>query len=393
MLGWGVLTYLLALSPGLLANDDPVCVELSQQLSVEELQSSRGLVAKIVCPSLRTESTPLDTISEIESLNHDDLLSLFSTELRQLGYLIYEKHHGTVVLERTVYKLGRLTLYSKYYLSPEAQANGLPFPDGQYEKFKTLPNGLLPVAPIHETWSNGVNPNGFYYSSQHFIQPTAGLPEVNVERQGIDLQQLSGKELLDFSPVFFLTRHGRPAEAILLTKNLYSRSDDADFLLSAKRALGVISEAYPMYFITTDAILADTFLGRNTPLGRNLERAMGYVFNYNIYVYVLSTRNDEVIANLINGLCNMGMIKDEFPAVYSVGSRLTDFNLEMVYDPLLNTEIHDEGAIFLHSSIIESALGDNGASYNRETRDKYGGKVAEFENSKITYTNITISDI
>ncbi|KAJ1966668.1 hypothetical protein IWQ62_002321 [Dispira parvispora] len=250
ILGWGVLAYLLALSPGLLANEDPVCQELREEMTTDELQSPRGLIAKIACPSLHTESNPLNATEKIQSLGHDELLSLCSTELSQLGYLIYQEHGSAISEETGSYKSDRLSLYFMYRLSPEMQTNELSFINEQYEKLETLPAGLTPVAPIHAGRFHGNYANGLYYSGEYLVQPTTGLPEDTVKLQWVDLHKLSSKELLDFSPMFFLAHHYRPQEALILIGELQVRSRDVDFVVAFNHALGVVAETYPMYFIS-----------------------------------------------------------------------------------------------------------------------------------------------
>ncbi|KAJ1968679.1 hypothetical protein IWQ62_001102, partial [Dispira parvispora] len=57
------------------------------------------------------------------------------------------------------------------------------------------------------------------------LKPTTGLTEDTVKHQWIDFKQLSGKELLDFSPMFFLSRHKQPVEAFILIQELSDRTN------------------------------------------------------------------------------------------------------------------------------------------------------------------------
>ncbi|KAJ1966937.1 hypothetical protein IWQ62_002154 [Dispira parvispora] len=298
---------------------DCASAEFENQLNVGPLYGTdssgpedfpRGLIAKIVCHSLRTESTPLNATEEIQSLGHEDLLSLCSTELRQLGDLIHQKHHTAIELEN----------------------------------------------------------------------------KDQVNRQWIDLQKLSGKELLGFSPMFFLTRHDRPAEALLLTKTLHSRGDNVDFLLSANRALGVVAEAYPMYFTVNAPSPSDLSLGRENPLGLNLKHAVSTVFNHNIYEYIFSTPNERVIFNLIIGLSMMGMLKDELTTIY-MESKLSlshiDEKISWLVRNLRATEkdLMSEDDLRISSFFSDSLFYQLGLS-------NFKNMVAKFQGSAMLYANV-----
>ncbi|KAJ1968672.1 hypothetical protein IWQ62_001095, partial [Dispira parvispora] len=283
-----------------------------------------------MCPSLETESTPLNVTEEIQSLNHDELLSLCSTELRQLAYVIYHKYPLSLRDERHLYKINRPILYSEYHLSREVKMNGLPSADEPYENLKILPKGLSPIAPIYERRIYVLHESNSYYSIPHFTRPTTGLPEENVKRQWVDLQQLPGKELLDFSPTFFLTRHNRPVEALILLQELSARSNNVDFVVSFKRALGVVAKIYPMYFVSD----AD-----RDWLSVNLNEAIRYIFQHNLYVYVLSTHSEEVIANLVNGMGTVGRLKRVIRRLYMESLSLNNFDTEMISRPVRNLEM------------------------------------------------------
>ncbi|KAJ1966667.1 hypothetical protein IWQ62_002320, partial [Dispira parvispora] len=298
ILGWGVLTYLLARSPGLLANKNPVCEELQRELTSEELQSPRGLIAKIACYSLRTEPTPLKAIEEIQLLNHDELF--------------------------------------------------------------------------------GSHFNGYYYSGENFVRPTAGLPKDTVKQQWIDLQQLSSKELLDFSPMFFLTRHDRPVEALILIGELSARSKDVDFVVAFNHALGVVTETYPMYFANDR---------RYDRLSSNLSEAVSYIFRPNVYLYVLSTRNQKVISNLINGLDEIHKLKDELPKLEKLSQRVPNFKNVVITRPGRNSGL----VIGWTNSVKHHQRGgySPGADAYLRDCDRFFGMVAEFQAPVMRYANVT----
>ncbi|KAJ1966571.1 hypothetical protein IWQ62_002388 [Dispira parvispora] len=392
ILGWSVLTYLLAFSPGLLSNEDPVCQELREVMTAEELKSPHGLIAKIVCPSLETESTPLNAIEEIQSLGHDELLSLCSTELRQLGYMIGQKHQMAVRDMKESYKRGRPITYSIHHLSPEAQTSSFPFADERYEKLETLPIDLSPIAPIRELWITAPNFHGFYYSDQHFIQSTTGLPQSQMRRDLINLQQLSGKDLLDFSPMNFLSIYKRPKQAIDLTSEVYGRADEAEFHVAFRRALGVVAEAYPMYFITKVGDFIGSSWGYTSPLAENIKRATRFIFNHNLYVGLLSIGDEGVISNLINELAATEKYWDELHYLFKEALTLPSFDPRFVFLSLMYPEVYDESDVFDYIDAFKSQFGNETNSY-RKACDKYGGMVAKFRNSKISYANITISDV
>ncbi|KAJ1957621.1 hypothetical protein IWQ62_005048 [Dispira parvispora] len=377
-LGWGVLAYLLALSPGLQANEDPVCKELWEGLTAEELKSPRGVVAKIVCPSLRIEYTSLNTMNEIKSLNDDDLLSLCSTELRQLGYIIHQKHHMIVSDENNSYKSDRPALYSKYHLSPEVQTNGHPFTDEQYEKFKALPEDLSPIAPIREEWTNRQNLEGFDYSSQHFVRPMTDLPEDNVNRQWIDFDKLSSKELLDFSPILFLSRHNRSVEALVLNEELSSRSENVDFVVAFKRALGVIAETYHMYFAS---------FGDSDWLSENLYIVVNYIFQPNVYIYLLYIRNEEAINNLIDGLSALHTLIDVLPKLETLSQRVPHFKDIVITRPGRNSRL-----VISWTNSMEYKRGEYhsiGFGAYRRGCDLFKDMVTEFQGPVMRYANVT----
>ncbi|KAJ1953198.1 hypothetical protein IWQ62_006053 [Dispira parvispora] len=380
ILGWGVLTYLLALSPGLLANEDPVCKELREAMTAEELQSPRGLIAKIVCPSLETESTPLNVNEVIEFINHDELLSLCSTELRQLGYLIYRKHHIAVREMKESYKRDRSTLYSKYHLSPEVQASSFPFTDERYDKLKTLPKALSPISPHDARRIHILRGSSFRYSIQHVVQPTTDLPEDAVKHQWIDLRKLSSKELLDFSPMIFLAHYNRPIEAVIFIRELYIRSTNNDFVVPVRDALGVVAETYPMYFV--NGIF-------RSPFYVNLGNAISYIFKHNLYVYLLSTRNEEVIANLVNGLGTGYRLHNDIKALYMESLYLDNFDTELISRPARN--LGREKALAISTEDLEHADFKSSAKKYQDICDRYGDMVADFLGPTKRYANVTFA--
>ncbi|KAJ1960737.1 hypothetical protein IWQ62_004113 [Dispira parvispora] len=269
-------------------------------------------------------------------------------------------------------------------------------------------------------WSDGDNNNGFYYSSRHFVQPTTGLPKDTVNRQWIDLQQLSAKEFLDFSPIFFLSRHKRPAEALVLIEELSTRSENMDFVVAFNHALGVVTETYPMYFTTSVSILRPELGNGVTPLAGILRRARRNIFNHNLYVDLFSTGNKEVIDNLISELSKAGMFRAEFPQILIEAFNLEHFDLEMIKTSVREvrstmkssvdldhgTRLDEGGDYIMYDADTEASQSDeeeydldqidnhntflkNAADRHRIVCGIFSDMVVEFQDPEVHYANVT----
>ncbi|KAJ1959625.1 hypothetical protein IWQ62_004535 [Dispira parvispora] len=171
-------------------------------------------------------SATFDATKAIKSLSHDDLLTLFPAEVRQIGYLAYKTHEKICNYKTSSYRNERNFLYSTYQLSTATHRDGLSLSDDKLETFKSLTTEITPLTPNNGNTRSLGNSIGFGYSVDHFVHPVVSSLNNDVKRLMVDLEAMSDMDLLDFSPTFFLLRYKKPVEAWALIKEHYGRWKD-----------------------------------------------------------------------------------------------------------------------------------------------------------------------
>ncbi|KAJ1955635.1 hypothetical protein IWQ62_005487 [Dispira parvispora] len=383
LLGLGTLAYWLALLPNVLANEPSVCSDFRREFSTEDLQSPRGLITKIMCPSLRDMSTTFDATKAIKSLSHDDLLTLFPAEVRQMGYLAYKTHRRKTEL----YSNERVILYSRYQLSPATHRDGHSLSDEKLEKFKSLTIETTPLAPKNGNTPALRNSIGFGNAADHFVHPGVHSPDNGVKRLMVDLEATSDMDLLDFSPVFFLLRYKKPVEAWILIKELIMRGADLHFLVAVKRVLGVFYDAYPMYFTTSVNILSTIHRGIERPvLAENFEDATLRCIFPNFFKGVFRTGDEKLVKTLLE-------------KIGTDGNRYVFFRI-FYWAAMDNSYLDEAQARALISTEVTWHTGMTGRMLKKTVSDvlrrrepnelKFDDMVTGVRNSKMTYANVTI---
>ncbi|KAJ1965098.1 hypothetical protein IWQ62_002749 [Dispira parvispora] len=335
-------------------------------------------------------SVPLDGKEVIKSLSHDSLLSLCSTEMKQLGYLVHQTHPDIFRKHTMEFKPERTDLYSKHRVSPDSQTNSLHFTDQKFKNLKSLPVDTYPIAPLNGNQHGMSDRYKFKFAVPHFVQLGIGLSNDSVNGEWVNLQALSNKDLLNLSPAFFLLRHNRPIEAWTLTNELYLRSKNADFLAAVKRTLKVVSNAYPMYF-STEAPLVNSLSNTagNSVLTNNLESAVDIVFKRNIVAGVLFTRKEEVISRLVGELSKSSQYEVEFTWLYKQASRLSGFDMKMIRRLITNARRirGQDNPDFDDQYLFRVDWGPNSVLHSLEDM------VVKIQDSAIFYANVTIEDV
>ncbi|KAJ1962745.1 hypothetical protein IWQ62_003432 [Dispira parvispora] len=385
ILGFGTLVYFLTFATGVPIDNATFCKEVGQRMTPGELLGPRGLIAKIICPTLHGLSTPLDSKKEIESLSHDDLLSLYSTEMKQFGYLAYKAHPEIFGKVTGKYREDRIDLATKFQLPPVQSTETLSFQDEQFLRFPTLPQGSAPIAPYTINEENHEQDYTFDLASPYFVQPVPSFSEDNVK--WVDIQSLSDKDLLNFSPMLLLSRYKRSVDAWTLNKEIYKRAQDIDFLTAAKRTVGVVAEFFPMYFATSLKLVGrPTFGSQNSVFSYNPQAIIEYLIIPNFYTALLLTRDKEAIIELTHEFKKYHRSGLNFLTLYIVACGLSDFHQELMYKMYCTAE-SDRGFRPLTVTGLDEQVKE--VKDEHPLLEKFEGVVMAFQDSRMMYANIT----
>ncbi|KAJ1963520.1 hypothetical protein IWQ62_003185 [Dispira parvispora] len=267
----------------------------------------------------------------------------------------------------------------------------LSFQDEQFARLPSLPQDSAPIAPFRMYDTEYEQDPIFKFTEQHFVKLEPDFSKDNIKRQWVDIESLPDKDLLNFSPIMFLLRQKRFSEAWMLITGLHDRLGNVDFLVAAKRTLGVVAKAYPMYFdipvnlvVTADTDFAEIVFNAN------LEVAIRHHITPNFYAALLYTRDYAAISGLANVL--RADDKDGDPQgvcmlFYNAVSKFPGFNEEKAYELL--TSMDTEGnSPWTSTSDVERKM--EWISDNLYYLEWFQNKTLEFESSRMLYANFTI---
>ncbi|KAJ1950465.1 hypothetical protein IWQ62_006565, partial [Dispira parvispora] len=328
---------------------------------------------------------------EIKSLTHDDILSLFSTEMKQFGYLVYENHMEIFEQETANYVEDRIVLASYFQLPPVQSTETLSFPGEQFAGLPSLSQDSAPIAPFIAYNIESEPRYTFEFTKEYFVKLEPGFSKDNIKRQLVDIENLSDKDLLDFSPMLLLSRYKRSAEAYMLIMDLHDRLWNVDFLTAAKRTLGVVAKAYPMYFDTTVKPFEPA--NANFPeivFNNNLEVVIRHHILPNFYTALLYTRDYAAISGLAKVLCaddEDGGPQGVCMLFYNAVSRFPGFNKKKANE-VLTSIVPKEKNPWKSTSKVDSAM--EWISDNLYYMEGFQNKTLGFESSRIWYANFTI---
>ncbi|KAJ1948143.1 hypothetical protein IWQ62_006936, partial [Dispira parvispora] len=252
--------------------------------------------------------------------------------MKQFGYLAYKAHPEIFGKVTANYVEDRIVLASYFQLSPVRPTETLSFQDEQFARLPSLSQDSAPIAPYTINEEDLEQDYTFDLAGPYFVQPLPSFSEDNVKRQWVDIQSLSDKDLLNFSPMLLLSRYKRSVEAWTLNQEIYKRAQDIDFLAAIKRTVGVAAETFPMYFDTSLKLGRPTLGLRNSVLSRNQQAITEYLIIPNFYTALLLTRDKEAIAELIHEFKKYPLYDVNVLILYVVARGLSDFHKNLAYN-------------------------------------------------------------